>query len=73
MNVRREELRKIYPNGTAIEMTKIIGEEWTHLSDEKKQPYLAAAEIDRERFNQECLSFQKKVWIQKSSVIQMYN
>lgn len=61
MNVRREELRIIHPNATAIDLTKIIGQEWVSLSDEKKQPFLAAAEIDRERFNQEVTLYKKMV------------
>lgn len=61
MNVRREELRIIHPNATAIDLTKIIGVEWTKLSDEKKHPFLAAAEIDRERFNHEVSLYKKMV------------
>lgn len=63
MNFRREELRKLHPQSTAIELTKIIGEEWTNMTEEKKKPYLAAAEIDRERYHQECISFKKKVYL----------
>lgn len=62
MNVRREELRKLQPMATAIELTKIIGEEWTHMSDEKKQPFLAAAEIDRDRFNREVSEYNRMVY-----------
>lgn len=49
MNVRREELKKIHPDSTAIELTKIIGEEWNGLSDALKKPFLEAAELDKER------------------------
>lgn len=61
MNDRRDELRKIHPQSTAIEITKLIGEEWTSMKEEQKKPYLAAAEIDRKRYHQECITFKKKV------------
>ncbi|XP_037038673.1 high mobility group protein 20A [Bradysia coprophila] len=53
MNVRREELKKVKPESTAIELTKIIGEEWNALSDDLKKPYLEAAELDKERYHKE--------------------
>uniref|UniRef100_A0A1A9V795 HMG box domain-containing protein n=1 Tax=Glossina austeni TaxID=7395 RepID=A0A1A9V795_GLOAU len=58
MNERRESLRKEYPNKTAIEHTKIIGEEWRTMSADRKAPYMKAAELDRQRYLKE-LSFLK--------------
>lgn len=49
MNDRRETLRKEYPDKSAIEHTRIIGEEWHQLPVEKKTPYMEAAEKDRQR------------------------
>lgn len=50
MNVRREELRRDFPDMHHLEVTKKIGEEWMALSDEKKQPYLDAAKQDKIRY-----------------------
>lgn len=61
MNVRREELRLLFPNATHIERTKLMGEEWSAMPLDLKQPYLAAAEIDRERYNEECKSYKQLV------------
>lgn len=49
MNDRRELLRKELPSKTAIEHTKIIGEEWQKMTEDKKAPYMKAAEIDKQR------------------------
>lgn len=61
MNVRREELRVQQPDATTIEVTKLIGAEWMVLADDIKQPYLAAAKIDFDRYNQECSDYKKAV------------
>lgn len=70
MNDRREELRAQQPDATTIEITKLIGAEWNVLSDERKQPYLSAAKLAFERYNQECIDYKKKVseWIPCSSM-----
>lgn len=47
MNDRREQLRREYPNRTALEHTKMIGEEWHQLSDDRRAPYMEAAAKDR--------------------------
>lgn len=47
MNDRREELRREQPHRTALEHTKIIGEEWHQLPDERKVPYMEAAAKDK--------------------------
>lgn len=50
MNDRRETLRKEQPQKTAMEHTKLIGEEWNQLSEERKTPYMKAAEVDKKRY-----------------------
>lgn len=49
MNDRREELRKLSPNMHHLEVTKKIGEEWSNMSEDRKQPYLDAAVEDKIR------------------------
>lgn len=61
MNDRREELRSQQPDATTIEITKLIGAEWNALSDERKQPYLAAAKLAFKRYNLECIDYKKRV------------
>ncbi|XP_040156572.1 high mobility group protein 20A [Anopheles arabiensis] len=53
MNEHREGVRQKHPNLTPIEVTKIMAEEWSKLSEERKKPYLEAAEVDKERYNKE--------------------
>ncbi|XP_011192264.1 putative uncharacterized protein DDB_G0280555 [Zeugodacus cucurbitae] len=60
MNDRRELLRKELPSKTAIEHTKIIGEEWQKMSEDKKAPYMKAAEIDKQRYLAELHTFLKE-------------
>lgn len=50
MNARREQLRSEFPEKTAVEHTKIIGEEWTAMSEQKKMPYLMEAKVDKQRY-----------------------
>lgn len=50
MNVRREELRKSHPNTSAVDMTKMIGEDWNSLKEDDRKPYMEAAKMDKERF-----------------------
>lgn len=47
MNDRREQLRREFPNRTALEHTKMIGEEWHQLSEDRRAPYMEAAAKDR--------------------------
>lgn len=49
MNVRRDELRRDFPDMHHLDVTKKIGEEWMAMSDEKKQPYLDAGKQDKIR------------------------
>uniref|UniRef100_W8APW6 High mobility group protein 20A n=1 Tax=Ceratitis capitata TaxID=7213 RepID=W8APW6_CERCA len=60
MNDRRELLRKELPTKTAIEHTKIIGEEWQKMSEDKKAPYMKAAEVDKQRYLAELHTFLKE-------------
>ncbi|XP_053673998.1 high mobility group protein 20A [Anopheles nili] len=53
MNENREGVRQKNPNLTPVEITKIMAEEWSKLPDERKKPYLEAAEADKERYNKE--------------------
>uniref|UniRef100_A0A182PNZ2 HMG box domain-containing protein n=1 Tax=Anopheles epiroticus TaxID=199890 RepID=A0A182PNZ2_9DIPT len=53
MNEHRERVRQKHPNLPPIEVTKIMAEEWSKLPEERKKPYLEAAEVDKERYNKE--------------------
>ncbi|XP_067637272.1 high mobility group protein 20A [Eurosta solidaginis] len=60
MNDRREILRKEFPTKTAMEHTKMIGEEWQKMTEEKKAPYMKAAEVDKQRYLAELNTFLKE-------------
>lgn len=49
VNERREVARRENPTANAIDITKLIAEEWNKMPDENKKPFLQAAEIDKER------------------------
>lgn len=51
MNFRRDTIRKENPDKSNVEHTKMIADEWNHMSEELKKPYLQAAEVDKERYN----------------------
>uniref|UniRef100_A0A182NNF4 HMG box domain-containing protein n=1 Tax=Anopheles dirus TaxID=7168 RepID=A0A182NNF4_9DIPT len=57
MNENREGVRQKNPNLTPIEVTKIMAEEWSKLPEERKKPYLEAAEVDKERYNKEISAY----------------
>ncbi|XP_023300603.2 high mobility group protein 20A [Lucilia cuprina] len=59
MNDRRDSLRKEHPSKTAMEHTKMIGEEWHALSSDVKANYLKAADVDKQRYVKELHSFLK--------------
>ena len=61
MNVRRDELRKEFPDMHHLDVTKKIGEEWMAMCDEKKQPYLDAAKQDKIRYKMEMKAYNKKL------------
>ncbi|EDW73810.1 uncharacterized protein Dwil_GK19656 [Drosophila willistoni] len=60
MNDRREQLRKEQPQRTALEHTKIIGEEWHQLTEEKKAPYMEAAAKDKAIYQEQLQMFFKE-------------
>ncbi|EDW32796.1 GL10158 [Drosophila persimilis] len=59
MNDRREELRREQPQRTALEHTKIIGEEWHLLPEERKVPYMEAAAKDKALYQEQMHLFFK--------------
>ncbi|KAH8386014.1 hypothetical protein KR200_002369 [Drosophila serrata] len=60
MNDRREELRREQPHRTALEHTKIIGEEWHQLPEERKVPYMEAAAKDKAVYQEQLQLFLKE-------------
>lgn len=59
INEFREERRLKNPNLSSVEITKMLAEEWSHLSDEVKKPFLEAAEADRLRYHREVSEYKK--------------
>ncbi|XP_017125988.1 SWI/SNF-related matrix-associated actin-dependent regulator of chromatin subfamily E member 1-related [Drosophila elegans] len=57
MNDRREELRREQPQRTALEHTRIIGEEWHQLPEERKVPYMEAAAKDKAIYQEQLQMF----------------
>lgn len=53
LNDRRDAVRATNPALPFAEITKILASEWSNLPVEKKQQYLDAAEVDRERYTRE--------------------
>ncbi|EAT43244.1 AAEL005309-PA [Aedes aegypti] len=53
MNEKRDAIRLKHPSLSAVEITKLLAEEWGTLSDEVKKPFLEAAEADRVRYHRE--------------------
>ncbi|CAH9092839.1 unnamed protein product [Cuscuta epithymum] len=47
-------------NKNAVEVAKLMGEEWRSLTDEQKAPYEEVAAKNREQYAQEMRSYQKK-------------
>ncbi|KAL7736419.1 hypothetical protein ACLKA6_014880 [Drosophila palustris] len=60
MNDRREELRREYPQRTALEHTKMIGEEWHQLTEERRTPYMEAAAKDKALYQEQMHKFLKE-------------
>ncbi|EDW00963.1 high mobility group protein 20A [Drosophila grimshawi] len=60
MNDRREELRREYPNRSALEHTKMIGEEWHLLTEERKGAYMEAAAKDKALYQEQMHKFLKE-------------
>ncbi|KAI7904198.1 high mobility group box domain-containing protein, partial [Cokeromyces recurvatus] len=47
-----------HPDLKAVEIAKLIGEQWNALSDKEKQPYIKQAEKEKVRFVKETKSYQ---------------
>lgn len=62
---RREALKKEKPNLDNKEIIKTMGAEWNALSDEKKKPYVAKAEADKKRYDEEKKEYDKKLKTKK--------
>lgn len=60
MNEKRETIRLKNPTLTAVEITKLLAEEWGTLSDEVKKPFLEAAEADRMRYHREVVQYKQQ-------------
>lgn len=50
---RRPSLRDELPGLSAMETSRILGDEWNKLSEEEKTPYQELAQKDRERYSEE--------------------
>lgn len=59
MNEKRDTIRLKNPSLTAVEITKLLAEEWGTLTDEVKKPFLEAAEADRERYHREVVKYKQ--------------
>lgn len=59
LNERREKLRLENPNLTFVEITRMLGAEWTKLPQHEKQKYLDDADKDKERYLREMEAYQK--------------
>ncbi|KAL4216643.1 High mobility group protein 20A [Mactra antiquata] len=59
LNERRERLRSEHPGLTFVEITRLLGSEWTKLPQHEKQKYLDDADRDKERYNREMEAYQK--------------
>ncbi|XP_062561591.1 high mobility group protein 20A [Armigeres subalbatus] len=59
MNEKRDAIRLKNPSLSAVEITKLLAEEWGTLSDEVKKPFLEAAEADRERYHREVTKYKQ--------------
>lgn len=59
VNERREKLRVENPSLTFVELTRMLGAEWTKLPQHEKQKYLDDADRDKERYLREMEAYQK--------------
>lgn len=49
INERREDIRLKNLEMSAVEITKLVAEQWNKMPEDEKKPFLEAAEIDKER------------------------
>ena len=54
---KREEIMKKFPDLTAKEIIKELGNAWRDLSDEKKSTYIKMSEKDKERYEREMKNY----------------
>ncbi|KAL3885390.1 hypothetical protein ACJMK2_025456 [Sinanodonta woodiana] len=59
LNERREKLRQENPSLSFVEITRILGAEWSKLPQHEKQKYLDDAEKDKERYLKELEAYQR--------------
>lgn len=59
INERREDIRLKNLEMSAVEITKLVAEQWNKMPEEEKKPFLEAAEIDKERYIREVAEFHK--------------
>ena len=57
---RREKLKKEKPNLDNKEIIKVMSDEWNKLSDAEKKPYVAKAEADKKRYENEKKAYEAK-------------
>ena len=50
---RRSSLKEEQPDLKITDVSRLLGDEWNHLTEEEKQPYLQQAAKDRDRYNEE--------------------
>ena len=50
LNEHREKFREEHPEMPFHEVTKVLGQKWTSMTQEEKQQYLEEAEKDKERY-----------------------
>ncbi|XP_046362337.1 high mobility group protein 20A-like isoform X1 [Haliotis rufescens] len=56
---RRQEIKESHPEIMFSDVTKILGQEWSSMSPEKKQKYLTEAEADKQRYITQLKVFQQ--------------
>lgn len=59
INERREDIRLKNLEMSAVEITKLVAEQWNKMPEGEKKPFLEAAEIDKERYVREVAEFHK--------------
>ncbi|ESO98342.1 hypothetical protein LOTGIDRAFT_231408 [Lottia gigantea] len=74
---RRQQIKEINPELPFVEVTKILGQEWSSMSTDKKQKYLDEASADKQRYIDELKVFQQseqyKNYIMKKRKLKQIN
>uniref|UniRef100_A0A2M4ASV7 Putative nucleosome-binding factor spn pob3 subunit n=1 Tax=Anopheles triannulatus TaxID=58253 RepID=A0A2M4ASV7_9DIPT len=60
MNEHRDAVRQKHPTLSHMDLTKLMAEDWSKLPEDKKKPYLEAAEADKIRYNKEIQEYKLK-------------